>query len=114
MNFMNLEIEQGTSYLLELTYIDDITGLPKNLTGYDAKLSVKSDASLPADILLSTADNTVILGGDQGTIQAYFTPSTTATQSWSQAPFDIFLTDSLSVTVKIIKGLVTILPSESA
>ena len=50
MNFVNIEIEQGTSYLFQLVYTDDITGLPKDLTGYSAILNVKPDATSPAAI----------------------------------------------------------------
>lgn len=113
MNFINLEIEQGVSYQLELTYTDETTGLPKDLTGYSARLSVKPYADQPPAIDLRDSDGSIVLGGSSGSIAAYFSPGSTATVDWNQAPYDLILKDSFGVRVKVTKGLVTILPTES-
>jgi hypothetical protein len=113
MNFQNIEIEQGTSYSLSLTYTDDHTGLPKDLTGYTARLAVKPIAGLPPVIDLLSTGTQLVLGGVTGNITAYFAPSDSSGQTWSQAPYDLVLTDPLGVKTKILKGILTILPTES-
>jgi hypothetical protein len=113
MNYVNIEIEQGLSYALSVAYTDEVTGLPKDVTNYTARLSVKPFADLPPAIDLTTENLRIVLGGVTGTVEAYFPPDATATATWVQAPYDLILADPTNVKVKLLKGLVTILPSES-
>lgn len=116
MNYLNIEIQEGVDYVLSLTYRDDVTGLPKDITGYRARLSVKPYADMPAAISLTSLDypaSGIFLDGPTGSIDCYFTPDLTTGLDWLQAPFDLLLTDTYGVGTKIVKGLVTIVPTES-
>ena len=113
MNYINLEIEQGTSFVLTLTYLDNITDLPINLTGYSAVLTIVPNNGDTSDIIqLTSAAGQVELNGATGVIQALLTPTLTNVTNWTQATWDMALTDPTLVKTKMAKGIVTILPSD--
>lgn len=113
MNYVNIEVDQGCSYVLELEYTNDVTGIPIDLTGYSGKFSIVPIPNQPPAFSLTEADTDFVLGGVTGKVTVYIRPEVTLSTTWYQAPYDVILLDPLGVKVKICRGLVTINPSES-
>lgn len=69
MKIVNLEIEEGLPYTLSLTYTDETTNLPVNLTGYTAELiASKAFGSKETYLHLTTESGDITLGGSTGRI----------------------------------------------
>ena len=63
----DINIEQGSSWTLSLTWKDD-AGIPINLSGYKARMKVRKSYAGPAVLELSSDDGDIVLGGALGTI----------------------------------------------
>lgn len=113
MNYINLELDQGASAVLQVVYQDPITGIPKDLTNCTGKLCISPTPGMPPEITIDTFTGDMVFGGPTGLIRAYFSPTLTKDLLWEQAPFDLFLTENTGVKTKIFQGLVTVIPSES-
>ena len=65
---LDITIEQGTTFVLNAVWKDS-TGTPVDLTGYTAKMQARwTYADANALVTFTTADNTITLGGINGTI----------------------------------------------
>ena len=115
---LNIVIEEGTGYVLSLTWTDKLTNLPKNLTGYTAKLQVRVDYNPTSTVLLekSTTNGKIILGGTTGFVDVIFDATDTLGLTWSKAIYDLLLVPASGAPVKLVKGefivqqTVTVLP----
>lgn len=113
MQVSNIEIEETMDYTLSLTYRDETTNLPVDLTGYSAELELRPNFGSPSSLLtLSTDNGRIVLGGDSGAIDATFLPIDTDQSqlytAWSRAAYDLVLTDPTGKKKKILKGFITI------
>lgn len=113
MIFLNIEIDEGTDNTVSFTYRDNTTNLPKDITGYHAKLTVRSALGSPYKLLeLDDLGGRIVLGGTSGNIDISFIPADTdlSLQSvgWDRGVWDLKLTDGSGKKVKIAKGFITI------
>lgn len=113
MQVSNIEIEEGMHYTIPLTYRDETTNLPVNVTGYSAELEIRLTFGDPSILLtLSTGNGRIILGGVGGAIDINFLPADTDQSqlytSWTRAAYDLVVTDTFGKKKKILKGFVTI------
>lgn len=118
MEILNIELEEKTDMTVRITYRDDTTNLPVDVTGYSAVLQIRPEFG--SDVLidqLSTTQGNIVLGGQSGTIDLIFVPSETdqsqVTVGWSRAAYDLVLTDTSGKRKKLIKGFITIARSAS-
>lgn len=115
---LNLDIDAGTDHYVNTTYVDFITNLPKNLTGYSALLEVKYEWEDPRVLLtLSSSNGRILLGGVAGTITIHFTPADTTpssqTYKWDRAVYDLIVTDNNTIKTKLLKGFINVVGTVS-
>jgi hypothetical protein len=119
----HIEIDEGTDYSQVFTMTDNTTGLAQNLTGYSARMDVRGigynsqfSVNIPIayDSATSVSTRGISLGGAAGTVTVTIPYSDTLAGGWNggtTGTYDIFLTDTLGVRSKFIKGFFTIKPS---
>lgn len=88
---LNLTIKQGATFRKRLVW-RDAKKKPINLTGYTAKMQVRSTYGDPQVLFeLSTENGGITLGGTTGTVELYVSDETAATFSFDRAVYDLFL-----------------------
>lgn len=121
MIIYNIEAEEACDYTMTFNLVDDITGLPTNLTGYTGVFTVNRNydgypAPSPDFVINASTSATigsVALGGTAGTVTVSLTASALTNLTWNNAVFDVILTSSTGAKSKAVKGFFTILPSIS-
>lgn len=110
---LDLEIDEGSTFIQLLTLTDPNTGEPVNLTGYTAKAQIRSTYDSPV-----LAEFGITLGGVLGTIQLELTATQTIldypqptgrTDTPRQAVWDLFIELSGTET-RLLKGNVLFFP----
>lgn len=106
-----LGIEQGSTLSLLLTWKDS-NGTAVNLTGYTARMSLKSSFTSTTTILsLTTSNGRITLGGSAGTIQLTVSATDTAALTAPQTGvYDLELVSGSSVVTRLIQGTFSITP----
>lgn len=113
MDILNIDLEEKTDSTVRVTYRDDTTNLPMDLTGYSAILQMRPEFG---DIImvdeLNTTFGNIVLGGQSGTIDLNFTPSDSDQSAvpvgWTRAAYDLVLIDTQGKRKKLLKGFVTV------
>jgi hypothetical protein len=118
MDTLNIELEENVDFTLSLTYRDDLTNLPIDITDYNGILEVRPNFGSSIVLLsLDVGGGEISLGGPSGAIDIVFRPEYTnqVTQSpnWTRGVYDLILTDGAGKKVKILKGFITIARSTS-
>lgn len=113
MQIINIELEEAMDYTLSLTYRDETTNLPVDLTGYSAELEVRPAFGDPSILFtLTNGNGRIIFGGVSGAIDINFLPADTDQSqlytAWTRAAYDLVVTDTLGKKKKILKGFITI------
>ena len=105
-----LTIEQGATLSLVLTYKDSAGNLV-NLTGYTARMMLRSSFTAASNILSLTTENSrIALGGAAGTITLTISATDTAALSAPQSGvYDLELVSGSTVT-RLIQGTFTVTP----
>lgn len=99
-------IEMGATFRLSAIWKDKITGQPIDLTGYTARMHVRSTL-LAADpiIELNTANGRIALGGTAGTIDLHITAADTQSLPASDGcVYDLELVSPTGDVVRLLKG----------
>lgn len=118
MDVLNIDLEEKTDSTVRITYRDDTTNLPVDLTGYKAIIQIRPQFGdyITIDELNTTLGN-IVLGGQSGTIDINFVPSdsdqTAVITGWTRAAYDLVLIDTSGKRKKLLKGFVTIGRSSS-
>lgn len=113
---VNIEVDQGAHRTIEFIYDDFSTGLPIDLTGYTAKMQVRSVVGDSVILLeFSTTNGKINLSGSDGIVKVFISPTDTTVglgdPPWSRGLYDLFLTKTSDGTVtRLVKGLFFILP----
>lgn len=111
MEILNIDLEEATDSTVRITYTDDTTNLPVDVTGFKAILEIRP--TFGSDVILDTFTDTsgITLGGQSGTVDILFTSSDTTygygVYDWSRAAYDLVLVDTLGKKKKLLKGFVT-------
>jgi hypothetical protein len=107
----DLTIEQGATFPLHLVYCDKFRN-PIDLTGAQAHLQIRHlDGTLVID--LSTSNNKITLGGVLGTIDAAIEPAETISMNFNTAVYDLLLTMSNGLVIRLLMGKVTLSPGRT-
>jgi len=104
----NFTIEQGATFKRIMTWKDS-NGNPINLTGYTARMQVRTAKDSPNVILTLDTDTNggITLGGVSGTITIEISASKTASLDFKTAVYDLELEKDGSV-VRLLEGSVTL------
>jgi len=112
MEVQNIEIQENTDYLLSITYRDDLSNLPVNLTGYSAFLEIKPAFGSDSVFLTLTDGSGLTLGGVTGSIDIIIPASATNRfnyPSWDKGTYMLTVVDLFTKRVPLLKGFVTII-----
>lgn len=102
----DITIEQGATFTLSATWKDS-AGVPVNLTGYSARMQVRSTYE-NEDVLVSlTSPTNITLGGALGTILATISATDTQKLSIQEGVYDLELELS-GVVTRLLQGRATI------
>jgi hypothetical protein len=109
-NSYDLEIKQGATLSLTATWRDS-TGTAINLTGYTARMQVRSAYDATSTILSLTSSSGITLGGSAGTIAITASATVTAalTAPWSGV-WDLELVSGGGVVTRLLEGAATVSP----
>jgi hypothetical protein len=106
----NLLIFQGASYSKTFTWTDD-DDQPVDLTGYTALLQVQPHSGSETVLLeLSTDDDTITLGDEEGTIILTLDAEATGALDFSWGHYDLLLTSPDDVT-RLLQGTCRLSPA---
>jgi hypothetical protein len=100
----NITAEQGASFRRVLTW-NDAANEPINLTGYTARMQIRSDYFTPdpATISLTTENGRITLGGALGTISLYISATDMAALVADAYVYDLELISGAEIT-RLVQG----------
>jgi hypothetical protein len=104
----NIIADQGSTFSRQLTW-NDSTGSPVNLTGYTARMDVRSsiDAVGAATLSLTTENGRIVLGGSAGTINLSAEATATQAVEAGNYVYDLELVSGSTVT-RLVQGSFTL------
>jgi hypothetical protein len=99
---LNLTCYQGASFDRTLTW--KIDGLAVNLTGYTARMQVRTTYSSATTALSLTSGSGITLGGAAGTILIEISATTTSGLTEGQYVYDLELVSSTGSVTRLVEG----------
>ena len=104
----DMTIYQGASFDTTLTWKVGDPATPVNLTGYTARLQVRTSTDAATTALeLTTSNGGITLGGAAGTIALAVSASATTSLSPGYYVYDLELVNGSTVT-RLVEGRVTV------
>lgn len=98
---LDLRMYQGATFRYVLTWLED--DVPKNLTGYTARMQVRETIDATSTILDIDTDDDITLGGAAGTITIEVAASDTADITPGLYVYDLELVSGAVVT-RLVEG----------
>jgi hypothetical protein len=106
----NITIEKGATFSRELTWKDE-NGDAIDLTGYTARMHIRTHPSASTAILeLTTENSRISLGGAAGTVTLTVTPAVTTAITAMDGFYDLELVSSGGLVTRLLEGKVTFSP----
>jgi len=100
-------IEQGATFSQVITYKDN--GVAVNLTGYTARMQVRSTLESATTVVeLTTANGRIALGGAAGTITLTISATDTAGLTAGRGVYDLELVSGSGIVTRLLQGVATI------
>jgi hypothetical protein len=101
--------EQGATFLRQFTWTDE-NEVPVNLTGFTARMHIRTTVAAASTTLeLTTANGRITLNPSQGTITLQLTATETAALAAKRYVYDLELVSGASVT-RLLQGAFTVSP----
>lgn len=104
--YQELFLEQGTDFTTTIT-LDDVDGIPYNLTGIQAKSQIKKSyySTLPTATFTVSINDPV-----NGIIVLQLPNSTTANIAPGRYVYDVVIKDSTNTVTRVLEGIVNVIP----
>ena len=104
----NIIADQGSTFTRQLTW-NDSAGSAINLTGYTARMDVRTsiDAAGAATLSLTTENGRIVLGGTAGTIDLSVAGTATAAVVAGDYVYDLELVSGSTIT-RLVQGTFTL------
>jgi hypothetical protein len=100
-------IEQGATFSESMVYKDQ--GVAINLTGYTARMQVRSTLESASTVVeLTTANGRIALGGTAGTITLTISATDTAALTSGRGVYDLELVSGSGIVTRLLQGVCTI------
>lgn len=107
----NITVYQGATFRLPLTWKTGDPAAAVNLTGYTARMQIRSTVTSPTDLLeLTTENGGITLGGVAGTIDILIEATDTAGQAWRTGVYDLELISGAGDVRRLLEGTATLVP----
>lgn len=107
---LDLYIEQGATFLKSLlwkTSDDD----PIDLTDYTARMQIREKLKDENPVIeLTTENNRIILGGEEGTITLTISADDTSDLTIKKGVYDLELVSGGGVVTRLLEGAITVAP----
>ena len=102
----NFTIEQGAT--LDRTFIyKDGDGDPLDLTGFTARMHLRSRASAATTLLeLTTTNGRIVITGATGTIRLVAPASVTAALNFNTAVYDLEIESAVGTVTRLLQGTI--------
>ena len=103
---LDLIIEQGTLFNVQLQYLEADEETPINLSDFDGRMDIRPFQESPdSDIILTltTSGGEIVIDGPNGIINLILTADVTTTLSFDCAVYDLELVDRLEPTEEVIR-----------
>ena len=107
---LDIIIEQGADFKLELVYETGSPSAPVNLTGYSARFQVATRHSAATPLIERTQAAGIALGGAAGTIVITLTEIQTAALPAQKAVWDLILRSPSGEDTRLLEGVALITP----
>lgn len=114
---LDITIDQASAFTLGPITYQDSDGAAYNLTGYGARMMIKS---APGGTLLASSaagEITITLGGAAGTVTATITATETGSWTAGEYVYDLYLDPSGSAgaaSIRLLQGNVIVTPTVTA
>ena len=103
----DITIEQGATFSQVITYKE--SGVAINLTGYTARMQVRSTLESATSVVeLTTANSRITLGGAAGTITLTISATDTAALTAGRGVYDLELVSGSNIVTRLLQGVCTI------
>ena len=103
----DLLIEQGATFSQLVTYKE--SGVAVNLTGYTARMQVRSTLESATSVVeLTTANGRIALGGAAGTITLTISATDSAALTAGRGVYDLELVSGSGIVTRLLQGVATI------
>lgn len=101
-------IEQGATTTLMFAYKDN-DGVAISLTGYTARMQVRSNIASPDVLLaLTTENDRIVIDGAEGRVALALDAETTAAITWKRGVYDLELVSPSGGVTRMLYGAITI------
>ena len=104
--YQELFIEKGSDFNTSIT-LDDVDGLPYDLSGYTAKSQIRKSyysANTTAEFIISINDPTT------GVIGLTLDSANTANMAAGRYVYDVIIKNNQNVKTRVLEGIVNVLP----
>ena len=106
---LRLDINQGETF--RKPFVWKSGGVPVNLTGYTARMQIRSDVDSPTIITsLTTENGGITVGNTDGAFALYISAADTALLNFDQGVYDVELVSASGDVRRIIQGDVYLSP----
>ena len=103
----SFKLEQGATFYRKLKWTD-AAGNPKDLTGFTAKMQIRTIVTSPIVLVeLSTSNGRITITPETGTIELYMDDATTQALSFDTAVYSLELTSPANFVTRLIEGYIT-------
>lgn len=104
----NIKVEQGATFLLDFTIKTGTT--PWNLTGYSARMQVRTSVNASTTLLSITNSDYITLGGSLGTVAISVPASITDDLIAGRHVYDFELVSGAGQVWRVLEGKFTVSP----
>jgi len=113
-SFLELMLDQGTTFSRDITLTDDITGGNINVVGYTVCCNArKSYSSYSQNANVDIVFTTTILDGPNGTVRISQTAANTAGYYPRRYFYDVLTINATGQRTRVLEGILTVTPSVS-
>jgi len=106
---LDIVIEQGTTFILELTYLD-ANDAPIDLSGYTAQMQIRPQHGSPVVLAeFSTSETSIIMTG-AGIISIQISDEETRAYKWKRGVYDLEITSGGGIVTRLIEGSASVTP----
>ena len=105
--YVELYLDQGTTFNNIINLTDDTTNNPINLSGYSVSSQMRRSfysANISANIVCTITD------ASNGEITMSMSPANTANIKAGRYVFDVKTTDTYDVVSRVLEGIITVTP----
>jgi hypothetical protein len=104
----NFEIEQGATLTKPFVWKTNINN-PIDITGYVARMQIRSSVKSTEILLeLTTENDRIVLGTTEGTITLQLDAITTSNINWTKGVYDLELISADGIVTRLIQGDITV------